>query len=348
MKRVAAILILVLACTLAFAGGQADKAEEKAVSGSQPAALQIAIIGPITIEEPWNTALVQSLERVKAAKPHGLKIEYDFHERIDFPDGERVLSELARTGKYGMLVAHSAYSDAVEKLHQKWPDICWVYTGGGNKPIGGNAYWIDVAVHEPSYMFGVLSGMMTKSNFIGSVGSYPVPNENSALNAYMAGVKAVNPKAKVKVMFIESWFDPAKAKESALAQISAGADFIYAISFGVFEACKEKNVRAFGFNVDQNSLAPNVVVSSSVMRWDPTLNYVIDEWWKHTANGAAYSAPLKAVMFPMKDGGAEFASYHTLEGSIPQKVKDAVEKTQKDIMSGKLVVPYSEELPVSD
>lgn len=349
MKRWLVVVVVLLACAVAFAGGQEEKgAGTEASSAAAPTALNIAIIGPITIEEPWNTALIQSLDRVKAAAPHGLKIEYDFHERVDFPDGERVLAELARTKKYQMLVAHSAYSDAVEKLHERFPEICWVYTGGGNKPIGGNAYWIDVAVHEPSYLFGVLAGLMTKTNVIGSVGSYPVPNETSALHAYVAGARSVNAGIKVKIMYIESWFDPAKAKESALAQISAGADFLYAISFGVFEACKEKNVYAFGFNVDQNSLAPEVVVSSSVMRWDPTLNYVIDEWWNHEVDGTAYDAPMKPVVFLMKDGGSEMASYHGLEDKIPKNVKDAVEKAKQQIISGELVVPYSEEMTPSD
>jgi basic membrane protein A and related proteins len=334
MKRFVVILANLLVATLIFAGS--------------PSTLRIAIIGPTTIEEPWNTALIQSLDRIKAAKPHNLTVVYDFHERIDFPDAERVLAELAKSGKYDMIVAHSAYSDAIAQVNKRFSNICWVYTGGGNKPIGGNAYWIDVAVNEPSYLFGVLAGMMTKSNLIGSVGSFPVPNENSALNAYRAGVKSVNPKAKVKIMFIENWFDPAKAKESALAQISAGADFIYAISFGVFEACKEKNILAFGFNVDQSSLAPDVVISSSVMRWDPTMNYTIDEWWNHEAKGTAYNAPMKAVLFPMKDGGSEFAPYHDVGSKIPKNVKNKIEQIRKDIMSGKFVVPYSEVQPVSE
>lgn len=350
MKQWALVVVGTLLCAVAsFAGGQNERGEAtEAAVGEAPTSLRIAVIAPNPIEEPWNTAFVQGLDGVKAATPHGLKIEYDFHESVDFPDAERVLAQLARSGEYEMVVAHSAYSDAIGNVHERFPEICWVYTGGGNKPIGKNAYWIDVVVHEPSYLFGVLAGMMTKTDVIGVVGGFPVPNQTSAIHAYVAGARSANPEIKVKSMFIEEWFDPAKAKESALAQIAVGADFLYAITFGVFEACKEKNVYAFGFNVDQSSLAPSVVIGSAVLQWEPTLNYVIDEWWNQRVNGTAYNAPMRAVVFLMKDGGSEMVLNPGLESKIPRNVKDAVEKTKGQIMSGELVVPYSEEMTPSD
>ena len=82
----------------------------------------------------------------------------------------------------------------------------------------------------------MLAGGLTKSNVIGVVGGYPVPEVNRIANAFIAGAQAVNPDVEVKVSFINSWFDPATAKEAALAQIGAGADVLYAERFGVIEA----------------------------------------------------------------------------------------------------------------
>jgi basic membrane lipoprotein Med (substrate-binding protein (PBP1-ABC) superfamily) len=109
----------------------------------------------------------------------------------------------------------------------------------------------------------MLAGGLTKSNKVGVVGGYPVPEVNRLVNAFIAGAKEVNPVVEVLVNFINSWFDPAAAKEAALAQIDAGADVLYAERFGVIEAAEEKGLFAFGNMSDQNEL-PEFVVSSPV------------------------------------------------------------------------------------
>ena len=347
MKKLGLILLMIgIVCVSVFANG--DQEESSAAGSAAPTEINIAAFGPITVEEPWNTAFIQSMDRVIAEKPHGLKVNFQFFENIDYTDGERFMGELARTGKYDIIIAHSAYSDAVANVMDKFPDILFGFTGGGNTPLGKNAYFLDVSVHEPSYICGAIAGMMTKTNIISGVGSYPVSNETSAFYSYVQGAKSVNPDVKVKLMYIESWFDPAKAKESALAQISAGSDFMYAITFGVLEACKEKDVLAVGFNVDQSSFAPQQVVTSPIMSWDAVQTYAIDEWWNYTVNGVAYDAPMKPVVFSMAEGGSLMAPYHETESRIPQEVKDKVDELYNAIMDGSLVVEYSEEQVVSD
>jgi basic membrane protein A len=175
------------------------------------------------------------------------------------------------------------------------------------------------------------------------VAAFPFPNVNLPLNGYIEGAKSVNGDVVAKATYIESWFDPPKAKESATAQISAGADFIYAERFGPFEAVTEKaGTYAFGHFVDQSSLAPQVVVTSAIAKWDPSILQAIDGWWAHEAEGAAYSAPTDRIVFLMKDGGSDLAPFHDLDSVIPQEVKDAVEKAKADIMSGALTVTMNE------
>jgi basic membrane lipoprotein Med (substrate-binding protein (PBP1-ABC) superfamily) len=302
-----------------------------------------------TVEEPYNTSFLQSWERVAAEKPHGLTINYEYTENVAPPDAERVLRELATSGKYQMIFAHSTYSDQVKVLKDEFPDIAWGFTGSGNEGLGGNAYWLDVALYEPAYLMGVVAGMMTKSDVLGGVVEYPYPNVNAPFNAFIAGAKSVNPDVKVKATYIESWFDPPKAKESATAQISAGADFIYAERFGPFEAVTEKpGTYAFGHFVDQNSLAPQVVVTSAIAKWDPAILQAIDGWWAHATEDAPYDAPTDRIVFLMKDGGSDLAPFHELDGVIPQEVKDAVEKAKADILAGTLTVPMDEKPVTSE
>ncbi|HEY3345305.1 MAG TPA: BMP family protein [Anaerolineaceae bacterium] len=313
-----------------------------AAAGNQPTALKIAVVSTTPKEEPWNTVLLQALERVIATKPHGLTITYTFQENIATSDGTRVLGELANSGQYGIIWGHSVYPDAIAELGPKFPNIAFVGGGSGYEPMGNNMYWVDMHVHEAAYLEGMIAGKMTKSNVIGAVAAYPYANVNEPINAYFAGAKSVNPNIKVKINYINSWYDPAKAKEAALAEIAAGADYIYAERFGPFEAATEKGVYAFGHYVDQNSLAPDTVVSSSLALWDPVVKAIIDAWWDKTVNGKAYAAPTdKAMYFLMKDGASDIAPFHSFDSKVPQDVKDLVAKTRADILSGAFTVPQN-------
>ena len=332
-RSVAVIAIVVMGFMAAGYVKAADKPKE----------VNIAIILISVMEEPWNTALIQSLERVKKEKPDGLDVKWDVvAENVFPPDSERVMNGVAKTGKYDIIWAHSTYSDAVEILAPKYPEILMVFSGSGNKGLGGNAYWVDSFVHESAYLLGIIAGMMTETNTIGAVAAYPYPNVNSPVNAYLEGARSVNKATKIKMTYIDSWFDPPKAKEATLAQIAAGADFIYAERFGPFEAVKEKGKLAFGHFVDQNSLAPDIVVSSTIALWDRCIKYVIKDWYNHVTKGTPYNAPKERILFLMADGGADIAPYHSLGDKIPQPVKDAVDKAHQAIKDGKLKITMNE------
>lgn len=312
-----------------------------------PKEVNIAVILKTYLEDPWNLSLSQALERVKKEKPCGLNVNFDYMEEVLLPDAERVLKTVAKTGKYGIIIAHSSYSQAVDKLRKEYPDIVWVASGAGNELMGGNGYVINYVLYESSYLLGMIAGMMTETNTVGVVTTFPYPNPNTTANAYYEGAKSVNPNIKFVVSYIESWFDPPKAKEFASAQISAGADFVYAVSFGILEACKEKGVYAFGHCIDQNYLSPDVVVSSALALWDPAVKFLINEWWNHVTKDVPYDAPMKVLAFYMKDGGTDIAPYYGLEEKIPAQVKEAVNKKREEIKKGEFTVPYLPEKAVS-
>jgi len=334
--------LVLSACAPAADGGGEAAAEE-------PAELKIAVISTTPTEEPWNTVLLQALDRVIAEAPHGLTITYTFQELIATPDGERVMRELATSGEYGIIWGHSVYPDAIMNLAPEFPDIAFVGGGSGYEPMGDNAYWANMFVHESAYLLGILAGSMTETNVIGAVAAFPFANVNLPIAAYKAGARAVNPDVEFKMNYIDSWYDPAKAKEYALAQINAGADYIYAERFGPFEAASEMGVYAFGHYADQNELAADVVVSSAMAYWDPVVEYIVDAWWTHTVDGTPYAAPTDdAVYFFMADGATDIAPFHGFEDQIPQEVKDLIDQTRQDIIDGTLILDISDEEVVSD
>jgi basic membrane lipoprotein Med (substrate-binding protein (PBP1-ABC) superfamily) len=302
--------------------------------------LKIALVLDTTIEEGWAASYIQAMDRVIAEKPHGLTVEYKYVENVSTGDGERVMKTFANMGGYDVLIFHSgSYKDAVMAIGQAHPDKLIVVNGSGFKAVGGNILHTDAWAHEAAYLMGILAGKMTKTNTLGAVAAFPYANINLPVNAFFEGGKSVNPEIKQVVTYIESWFDPAKAKESAAAQISAGADMIFAERFGVFEAAREGGIYAFGNKKDEHSAAPDVVLSSAISYWDGSIKKAIDLWAENKQTGKGYKLSAETYVASMAEGGSAMAPYHGLDSKVPQNVKDAVEKAKQQILAGTLKVP---------
>ena len=166
--------------------------------------------------------MIDSIGRLAEDNTYDLTITLEEIEEIAYADGERVIRDLAQTGKYEIIIAHSTYSDAVAAVRDDYPDTLFAYSGSGNDGLGGNGYWIDVFIHEPAYLAGIIAGMMTETNKISGVAAFPFPNVTAPLHAFIDGAQSVNPDITAEVAYIESWFDPATAQEAAAAQIAAG------------------------------------------------------------------------------------------------------------------------------
>jgi basic membrane lipoprotein Med (substrate-binding protein (PBP1-ABC) superfamily) len=182
---------------------------------------------------------------------------------------------------------------------------------------------------------------VTKSNVLGVVGGYPVPEVNRIVNAYVAGAQSVNPQVQVKVTFLNSWFDPTKAKQAALAQVSQGADVLFAERAGVIEAAKEKGLPSIGSMADQKDQAPESVMTSILWDMRPTVEAVLDQ----VKNDKFVAQNLKDYSF-MKNGGSSLAPINTeVKGGLPQDVVTKVQDMEKKILSGEFTTPVDENTP---
>jgi basic membrane protein A len=305
-----------------------------------PTDLSVALVLLGVAEEPWYSTMIDSVGRVSTEAPHGLNITSEIFENISYADGERIMRDLAASGKYQMIIAHSAFSDGVNAVKAEFPDILFAFSGSGNTPEGGNGYWIDVWVHEPAYLAGIIAGMMTETNKISGVAAFPFPNVNGPLNAWVDGALSVNADVEANVNYIESWFDPATAKESAVAQIANGSDMVYMERFGPLEAVQSADaVYSFGHFSDQIALDPALVLSSPVAKWDPAFSTLVDEWWAHVTEGAAFDAPMERIMFFMAAGGADIGA---ISDSVPADVQAAVTEARDKILSGELVIEFND------
>jgi basic membrane protein A len=347
-KRLRIIDLLLFVLLFTVACSSAPEAEDLAPEAEAPTELKIAVVMGATVDEAWYKALLQSIDRIAADNPHGVTITYDYTENVWGDDAQRAIETYADTGEYDIIWPASSYSDQVKNVMDAYPDILFIYSGSGNEGLGKNAYWNYNHIHECAYLLGVIAGSMTESDVIGAVAGFPYDDQNDVLNGYIDGAKSVNPDIDAKITFIESWWDPPKAQEATYALMAAGADYVYAERYGPFEALAEEGKFGFGQYEDQYELAPEVVVSSTILYWDPVVEFVVEEWWNHETTGDPYAAPLEPFWFTMAEGACDIAPYHDFEDVIPQDVQDLVAEKRDAILSGELEVPLRLEPPVSE
>lgn len=327
-------LTLVSVLLLSACGGGGPSAD---VDGGGDGQLSVFGAFATPIEEPWDGVIHSAL---LAAEEAG-RISYSFTDDIGYAgDMERVLRETAEQQQPDVIFGDAfGNEEAVRRVAADYPEIAFVF-GSGLGPADPNFAVFDNWIHEPAYMAGMLAGGMTETNTLGVVGGYPVPEVNRLTNAFIAGAKEVNPDVEVLVTFINSWFDPAAAKEAALAQIDAGADVLYAERFGVIEAAAENGLWAIGNMSDQNELGPDTVLTSVVWNMEPTVDYVLTQ-----VEAGVFTAQDLKDFSMMAKGGASLAPYHATADAIPDDLEAMIETRMQEIDEGLFRVNIDEDQP---
>jgi len=301
--------------------------------------LKVAAVYTVPFEQQWVSRIHKA---ATAAKDRG-DIEYVATENVSNTDYERVMREYAEAGNKLILGEVFGVEEAARTVAKDYPDVAFLM-GSSFKPDDTvpNFAPFDNYIQDASYLTGIIAGAMTKSKNIGMVGGFPIPEVNRLMHAFMAGVKESAPDAKFQVAFIGSWFDPPKAKETAFAQIDAGADVMYAERFGVSDAAKEKSVLAIGNVIDTQADYPDTVVASALWHFEPTLDKAIAEVKAGTFKAADYG-----LYSFMKEGGCSIAPLGSFEGKVPAEVMAKVAEKEKAIKDGSFTVAINDEEPKS-
>jgi basic membrane lipoprotein Med (substrate-binding protein (PBP1-ABC) superfamily) len=299
--------------------------------------LKVAAIYTVPVEQQWVSRIDKAL---KAAAARG-EIEYVFSEKVANADYERVMREYAEKGNALIVGESFAVEAAARKVAKDYPKVSFLM-GSSGKPQEPNFSVFDNYIQEPAYLTGLIAGGMTKSNRIGMVGGYPIPEVNRLMHAFMAGARETNPNVQFTVTFINSWFDPPKAKEAAFAMIDKGADVMYAERFGVSDAAKERKVLAIGNVINTQAQYPDTVVASALWNMEPTIDRAI----KAVKEGR-FKPEDYGQFSMMKYGGSELAPLGTFEGKVPKAIVDKVAQRGKEIHEGKFVVKVDDSQPKS-
>ena len=301
------------------------------------ARLKVAAVYTVPFEQQWVGRIHKAL---KAAEARG-EIEYKATENVANADYERVMREYATAGNQLILGEAFAVEAAARKVAKDFPKTMFLM-GSSQKPQAPNFSVFDNYIQEPAYLTGMIAGGMTKSNKIGMVGGFPIPEVNRLMNAFMDGARAVNPKVEFSVSFINSWFDPPKAKEAAFAMIDKGADVMYAERFGVADAAKERGKLAIGNVIDTQAQYPDTVVASALWNMEPSIDRAIKAVKEGRFKAEDYG---KYSMMQFK--GSELAPLGTFAGKVPADVMAKVKAREADMLAGKFTVQVNDGQPKS-
>ena len=296
--------------------------------------IKVASIYTVPVEQQWVSRLHKALN---AAKDRG-DITYKWSENVANNDYERIMRQYAEEGNDLVVGEIFAVERAARRVAPTYPKVSFLL-GSSFGPSKPNLAVFDNFIQEPAYLTGMVAGKATKSNLIGMVGGYAVPEVNRLMQAFMEGARATNPNVKFLVSFINSWYDPPKAKESAFAMIDRGADVMYAERFGVSDAAKERGVKVIGNVIDTSAQYPGTVLASALWHMEPTIDRAIKAVMEGRFEASDYGQ-FSQVAY----GGASLALD---EKRVPADVVAAVREKEKEIADGLFRVNVNDAEPKS-
>lgn len=308
--------------------------------GTAPASAQkekpidVAAIYTVPVEQQWVSRIHKALN---AAQERG-DITYVYSENVANTDYERVMREYAEAGKDLIVGEVFGVERAARKVAAEYPDTAFLM-GSSFGPAKPNFAVFDNYIHEPSYLTGMIAGGLTESNIIGVVGGYAIPEVNRLINAFMEGARSVNPEVEFLVTFINSWYDPPKAKESAFAMIDKGADILYAERFGVSDAAKERGVKAIGNVIDTAADYPDTILASAIWHMEPTIDRAIEA----VVSGDFEAADYGQYSYMTYGGGSLVLD----EELVPVEIVEDVRAKEEEILEGLFRVNINDSEPKS-
>lgn len=323
------MLALILLCSVMVTacgeGSDNGKAE-----GEYKMALLLS--GPAN-DQGWNATAVEGLTKVKDE----LGFETAYMENVQLADTEASFRDYASQG-YNLIMGHGfQYGEPALKVAKEFPNAYFASTESNSQ--GENMASYVVGAEQGAYIMGLIAGSMTKANKVGVVGGFEQPSIIKEVEAFKLGVKEVKPEAEVASVYISSFTDVTAGSTAAKSMIDQGADILYHVAnqagTGVIKSAEEAKILALGNSYDQNSIAPDTVICSTVYN----IPKVVYEAAKQVKEG-----DFKGGVFNlgMTEGVVEIAPFHSFEEKLSAETKELINKKIEEIKNGSFEVPIIE------
>ncbi|MDE0308393.1 MAG: BMP family ABC transporter substrate-binding protein [Acidiferrobacterales bacterium] len=292
--------------TLALAAALFGLTASSIVLSDDPVKVGFVYIGPVG-DHGWTYQHNEG--RLAVEQAFGDKVQTTYVEFVpEGQDSERVIRQLAADGHDLIFTTSFGYMNPTNKVAKNFPDVHFEHATGYKR--GDNVATYSARFYEGRYVIGQIAGAMTKSNVIGYIASFPIPEVVRGINSFTLGLHSVNPDARVKVVWVSTWFDPGKEGDAAKALIDQGADVItqHTDSPAPLQVAEERGILAFGQASDMHAFAPKAHLTAIVNNWGPyyvqrTQDVMDGNWqsqdvWAGIADGMVVMADFNAESLP--------------------------------------------------
>ncbi|GAB1538679.1 BMP family ABC transporter substrate-binding protein [Scytonema sp. NUACC21] len=235
------------------------------------------------------------------------KVKTTFVENVsEGVNTETAIRQLAEEGNKLIFTTSSSHMNPSIKVAQDFPNVFFEHCGGRKRLQNVGTYL--GRFEEPRYLTGMIAGRMTKSNIIGFIGSYPIPEVIRGINAFTQGLRATNPKAIVRVVWVQNWYNPVKEREAAQVLVNGGADILthHTDSVAPIQFAEEKGLFVFGSNTDMSRFGLKAHLTSTINMWgkfytDKVLAAINGIWkseavWSGIAQGMVDISPMNPII----------------------------------------------------
>jgi basic membrane protein A and related proteins len=265
--------------------------------------------------------------RKEMEKALGTKVTTKYIESVpEGADAERVIRDLAQSGHTLIFTTSFGYMNPTLKVATAFPKVNFEHATGYKTAKNVGIY--NARFYEGRYLSGIVAGKMSKTGVAGYVAAFPIPEVVMGINAFARGMRSVNPKAEVKVIWVNSWFDPGRESEASNTLVSQGADVLthHTDSTAAVQTAEAKKVYAIAYHSDMSKYGPNAQLTAVTHHWGDyytrVAQSVIDGKWQQDN-----------VWGGIKDGMIKLAPFNKV---VPPDVVAMVKKAESEIATGKL------------
>ena len=298
------------------------------VAAKEPAKIAFIYVGPIG-DLGWSWE--HDRGRKMLEEKFGDKIKTTYIESVpEGPDAARVIRQYAMQGYKAVFATSFGYMDPMVEVARDFPKVYFEHCSGYKTAPNMSTYF--GRMYQPRYLSGIVAGKMTKTNIIGYAAAFPIPEVIRGINAFTLGAQSVNPKVQVRVVWTNTWFDPVKEREAAVALLDAGADIIsqHQDTTEPQKAAQERGLMSIGYDSDMRGFVGDSVLVSPIWNWGAyyvdTVNAMLQGTWKtHQYWGG------------LKEGIVQLSAFSP---KVPKDVQNMVMAKQKEILSGSWDVFY--------
>ena len=296
----------------------------KRAFAAEPLKVGYVYVGPVG-DHGWTYA--HDLGRKLVDSTYGDLVKTSFVENVsEGPDAERVIRQLAQTGNKLIFTTSFGYMNPTIKAAKRFPKVMFEHSTGYQRAKNVATY--NARFYEGRAVIGTIAAHMSKSGTAGYIASFPIPEVVMGINAFTLAARKVNPEFQTRVLWVSTWYDPAKEADAAKALIDQGSDVIaqHTDSPAALQACEQRGLYAFGQAADMTAFAPKAHLTAIANNWGPyyvaRVRLALDGKWKSTD-----------TWWGIKEDLVQITPYNSV---MPERVRKAADEVKNGIAAGTL------------